>query len=404
MRKEWTAEQNIQDGWDFVFNRLFNKKTKLIYDYVTEEGENGAWAHLPTKEEIKNNYPNPCGWYTGMEDSDINGGMMMDAVIYRYNATKDPSMKKYADDLYEGLMQNTRVSEQKGFLARGRLPEDGVTHYINSSRDQYTHWIFAMLHFYHSELSNAEQRESIKTALIEMAEKAERDVIEENDYCLLNEEGKPALVCEMANENVVWHESLRMAMFFMAAYVVTNDGRWLEAYKKWREWGLDYAEEIQLTKERYTGAFMLMQMQLSVKLLYDYEQETSYKERYGKLMEKVGEFSKFYVFESLEYLKDFEMPTTLPSWRDCPKKYVRKSNIYGYKVILNNIYEAKKEGAARALRNGSESLVVQLLGPDDKIDQEQIAAFTKIVKTVSFKSPYNHIPVAYCLAWWMLKN
>ena len=329
---------------------------------------------------------------------------MLDAVLYRYQATKDLAMKKYADDLYEGLMQNTRVSEQKGFLARGRLPEDGVTHYINSSRDQYTHWIFAMLHFYHSELSSVEQRTNIKTALIEMAKKAERDVTEETDYFLLNEEGTPALVCEMANENVVWHESLRMAMFFMATYVVTGDSHWLETYKKWREWGLNYAEEIQLTKERYTGAFALMQMQLSVKLLYDYEQESSYKERYAALMKKVGEFSKFYVLEAWEYLKDFSMPTTVPSWRNCFEKYVRKSEIYGYKVIMNNVYEACKEGSHRALRNGSEGLAVQLLCAEKVIDEEQIDIFNKILENVSFKSPYNYAPIPYCLVWWMLKK
>ena len=88
------AETNIQQGWDFVFNKLFNQKTKLIYEYVTDESENGAFAHLPTKEEIARHYPNPCGWYTGMEDGDINGGIMLEAVMKRYAVTKEKSMKK----------------------------------------------------------------------------------------------------------------------------------------------------------------------------------------------------------------------------------------------------------------------------------------------------------------------
>lgn len=404
MIEKLNAEQNVQAGWDFIFNRLFCKKTKIIYDYVTTEDENGAIEHLPTKEEIKKNYPNPCGWGTGMEDSDISGGIMLDAVITRYETTKDAEMKTYADDLYEGLMANATVSAEKGFLVRARLPEDGVTHYVNSSRDQYTHWIYAMMRFYYSELSDADQKESIKTVLVNMAEKAERDVTEKNNFCLLNEEGRPALVCEMCNENVVWHESLRIEMFFIAAYVVTKDKRWLKSYKKWRDWGLDYAEEIELTETRYPYAFALLQMQLSVKMLFEYETEKTYKKRYGKLMEKVAVWSERFVKESKKELKDFVMPKTIVSWRDCPEEFTSDSVQFGYRVIMNHIYEATQKGRHRYLRNAGESIIIQLLCPNRKIKKQQVSDFLNILESVSFRSPYSYEPVSYCLAWWMLRK
>ena len=199
-----------------------------------------------------------------MEDGDINGGIMLEAVMKRYAVTKEESMKKYANDLYEGMMLNATLSKEKGFLIRSRLPEDGVTHYINSSRDQYTHWIESMVHFYFSELSNDEQRKSIKAVLVEFAKKAERDVTKENAYCLLDELGAPALVCQMYGEiykdDIMWHESCRLPMFYMAAYVVTQDAHWLEKYHSVREWGLATAEDIKIEPKIYEGVFALMQM------------------------------------------------------------------------------------------------------------------------------------------------
>lgn len=396
------VERKIQDAWDFIFDKLFCKKTKLIYDYRTDESENGAFAHLPTKDEIARNYPNPCGWFTGMEDSDINGGIMLDAVICRYEVTKDEKIKELANDLYEGLMLNATVSEQKGFLARARHPEDGITHYINSSRDQYTHWIYSMLRFYQSELSNSVQREAIKRVLIEFAEKAERDITEENGYCLLNEENKPSLVGDMRGENVVWHEALRGAMFYIAAYAVTKDEHWLEKYREERAWGLDYSEQINFAI--FKNAFALMQMQLSVRLCYDYEEESEYKARYKKLMEKVADFSKCYIFEAQKELKDFEVPKTTISWRNCPSEYVSRKISKGYEVIMNEICAAVCGEKYHVYRNAGECLIIQLLCTERKIDKAQVEAFESIVERISLSNTFHCDLVAYCLTWWMLKQ
>lgn len=397
------VEKNVQAAWDFVFDKLWCEKTKLIFDYRTSEGADGAFRHLPTKEEIAENYPNPCGWYTGMEDGDISGGMMLDAVLYRYELTKEKSMKKYADDLYEGLMANATVGP-KGFLARARLPEDGKTYYINSSRDQYTHWIFAMMHFLNSELSDEAQRAAIKKVLVEFAEKAENDLTEENDYSLLNAVGKPSLVCWMKGEMINRHESLRTAMIYMAAYAATNDLHWLEKYREERAWGLDFAEKIQFEGHVFERAFALMQMQLSVRLIYDYETEEEYKERYKALMEKVADGAEHFLGEARENLKGVEMPKTVISWRDCPEKFIGGEwNPYGYDIKLPNVYLASCGNLMWDLRNACDSIVLQCLCDGRKMKKEQIKAFTEILENVSFADSFNHAPVAYCLAFWALK-
>lgn len=394
-----SMEKSIQTAWDFVFEKLFHPKTKLIYEYISVEGKDGAFVHLPTKEEIKRNYPNPCGWNTGMEDGTINGGVMMEAVLARYAVTKDENLKKYADDLCEGLLLNATVSKEKGFIARSRLPEDGVTHYINSSRDQYTHWVSAMLNFYHSVLCSAKQRKQIKQVLIEIAQKCERDIIPENLNCLLNEEGRPALVCEMTiNDMVFWHESLRAPMFYMAAYVVSKDEHWLDAYRALRDWGLDYAEEIRLDRNFYESAAIVTQMQLSVRLLYNYETEENYKQRYKNLLEKVADWSELYLFESVADVETQPMPKTLKSWRDCTAEETHESTYNDYKVVTYDV------SRMTWLRNGAESLIVQLLCPQKSIKQEQIDGFMKLISKVSFEDACNYFVVPFCCAWWMLRE
>jgi len=401
------AEKNIQAGWDFIFDKLWCEKTKLIYDYRTSEDADGAFRHLPTKEEIEKSYPNPCGWYTGMEDGDISGGMMLDAALYRYELTKDPSMKKYADDLYDGLMANVTFGDTKGFLIRTRLPEDGKTHYVNSSRDQYTHWVFAMIHFYNSELSTKEQRVAIKNALVSFAEKAEHDLTPDNKYhSLLNDAGKPSLVCYMKGEMINRHESLRTAMLYMAAYAVTKDEHWLEKYKEERAWGLEFAEKIQPDGKNFPLSFALMQMQLSVKLIYDYETEPEYKARYKALMERVATGCEHFALEAKEVLKGVEMPKTVISWRDCPQEFIGTEwNPYGYEVKLPNVYKAS--GIAPIywnLRNLADAIITQALCEDRALKAEQVSAFQEIVENISFADAFNHTPVSYCLAWWMLKR
>ena len=405
------AETNIQQGWDFVFNKLFNQKTKLIYEYVTDESENGAFAHLPTKEEIARHYPNPCGWYTGMEDGDINGGIMLEAVMKRYAVTKEKSMKKYADDLYEGLILNATLSKEKGFLIRSRLPEDGVTHYINSSRDQYTHWIESMTHFYFSELSDELQREEIKGVLVEFAKKAERDVTKENSYCLLDELGAPALVCsmygEMYKDDIMWHETCRLPMFYMAAYVVTKDSHWLEKYRSVRDWGLTTAEDIKIEPRIYEGVFALMQMQISVRYLYDYETECEYKARYGALMKKVASSIDWYLDGLNGYFKDYVMPKTVKPWREVPKEFIFEKNwsLVGRQVLHPHVWLASSvDDVRKKLRNGSESIITQALCPNYQISQSQLDAFMDVVQNVSLESPFGYIATGYCLAWWSLKK
>ena len=389
-------------AWEVVFRRFFCPDTELFYDFVIDDGN--AWHHLPSVEDIKASVPNPCGWGTGMEDSALNGGTLMDALVSAYALTGDGRIKAYADKVFSGLLG---CAMDDGFIARSISPFDRKSHYIESSRDQYTHWIYAMVHFLNSELSSESQREQIKKVLVEFAEKAEHDLTPDNTYhSLLDDEGKPSLVCYMKGEMINRHESLRTAMIYMAAYAVTNDKHWLEKYRDERAWGLEFAELIDLEKGHvFQRSFALMQMQLSVRLIYDYEEDEAYKARYKALLDKVAEGCEHFILTSVEWLKGFEMPQTVIAWQDCPKEFIgTENNPYGYEVIMPNVYAASNGEAMWHLRNAADAIIVQGLCPWRKMKKEQIDAFMHILQTVDFGDAFNHTPVSYCSAWWLLKE
>ena len=394
---------NLESAWQFLFEKMFCQKTKLLYDYRTDTEADGATRHLPTIEEIQNNIPNRCGWFSGMEDSNINGGTLLDAALYRYERTKDAKFRQYALDLYEGLMLNATLSKQPGFLIRARHPEDGITHYINSSRDQYTHWIHAMLHFYQSELASAEQRAAIRKTLIRFAEKAERDVTAQNQYCLTDEQGGIALVCTMYGDVVRSHESLRLAMFYMAAYAVSKDEHWKTIYHSSRDWGLTLGEKIH--EDHLRRCFALVQMQLSLRVLYEWEEDLSYRTRYARLMEAAAEQSEQYSFVAKEQLCAKALPETVISWRNCPEEFIWKdTDPYGFGSTMPDVYKASCGEDAWLHRNVADALIVQGLCESFPNKREQINIFEEMLATFPLHSCMNTWCVSYCLAAELLQK
>ena len=204
------------------------------------------------------------------------------------------------------------------------------------------------------------------------------------------------------------HETCRLPMFYMAAYAVTQEQHWIDAYRATRDWCLEKAEEVKIEsyfQGAYSGTFALLQMQISLRLLYDYEEDIAYKERYKILMHRVANGIYGATFEAKEKLKDFAMPHTLPAWRNVPQKFIREEqwSIVGRKVIMRDVYTAAGVNL-QALRNVSENIITQCICPDFEIKQEQIDAFTSVVEKISFESPCCFVPTGYCLAWWSLKT
>lgn len=165
----------------------------------------------PAPEQIRADYPNACGWGTGMEDSVLSGGSAADALIALYRATGNKAIKPMLDELFRGLFACAEADGDSGFVARSLSPEDGKSFYCNSSRDQYTHYVYAAVRFYDSELSDEMQKETVRRTLVNLAKKCLREVTPENGYMLLRADGKESLVNTMWG-NLGPHEFLRLPM------------------------------------------------------------------------------------------------------------------------------------------------------------------------------------------------
>ena len=108
----------MEKAWQFTWDNFFCDKTNLIYDYLVRDIDGDALiGHLPSIEEINKQIPNACGWGTGMEDSVLSAGSMLDAIVARYNVTEDRNMKPLADKVFDGMMRCV-VDLEDGFISR----------------------------------------------------------------------------------------------------------------------------------------------------------------------------------------------------------------------------------------------------------------------------------------------
>ena len=140
--------EKVDNAWKIVWERFCHSSTMLFYDYISSYEKGKELSHLPTTKEIKEQYPNPCGYGTGMEDCMILSGTMLETIVDRYETTGETQMNEYASNLFKGIVSCSLIESCPGFVARGICVEDDKSFYINSSRDQYTHAVYGLWKYY----------------------------------------------------------------------------------------------------------------------------------------------------------------------------------------------------------------------------------------------------------------
>ena len=76
----------------------------------------GREDELPTVDEISAEFPDPCGYSTGMEDGMINGGTMLDACLIKYELEDDADAADLARKLVKGMLNCASSAKSEGFL------------------------------------------------------------------------------------------------------------------------------------------------------------------------------------------------------------------------------------------------------------------------------------------------
>ncbi len=122
-----SAISNIEQAWDMVWSRFYLPQVQTFGDYLSSYEKGKEQAHLPKAVEVKRQYPNPCGYSTGMEDGAILGGAMLSVLCDRFEVTKEESLREKAANVFAGLQRCVTVHGVKGFVARNVCPEDGTS-------------------------------------------------------------------------------------------------------------------------------------------------------------------------------------------------------------------------------------------------------------------------------------
>lgn len=119
----------------YLWEKLYCEKTSLFYDRICKGDD--RFAELPTLDEISKQFPNPCGWSTGMEDCSINAGHMLEILSLQHTVSYENISTK-VECVIKGIHLCQSVHGKIGFLVRGVSPFDKKSCYFNSSRDQIT--------------------------------------------------------------------------------------------------------------------------------------------------------------------------------------------------------------------------------------------------------------------------
>ncbi|MDR1201317.1 MAG: hypothetical protein LBL58_06775 [Tannerellaceae bacterium] len=333
---------HINEAWEVAWERFYHPKTNLFYDYISSYEKGKELAHLPTLEEVSKQYPNPCGYGTGMEDCMIIGGVMLSTIVDMYEITKDDSLINPAINVFNGIKRCTTIPDNLGFVARGICIEDRKSFYINSSRDQYTHCVHGLWKLYHSPLSSTTIKKDICDILTNIAERMIKNVTPENEYDFLRADGKicPLGICRMWN--VQPHEAARLPMIYAAAFDVTGNNKYKKLYRLYISEAIDQSEQI---NNNY-AAYVFLQMQCSFELLYSLEEKPTLKEQLDKLMKRVATMSEERFHDCKKKLSDMDIHTLSmlgPDWRKVDEWTNQKGYIIPQWGEYRTVWECVRE-------------------------------------------------------------
>jgi len=391
-------ERVMQKIWNFVWNKLYDDRTGMFYNHLAGDAVKAS-EYLPEPEMIRLLIPNPAGYGTAMEDCMLNAGLMMDAVIARYEATGDETMREYAAKICKGLILDATVSPQRGFLPRGVSPADCQSHYIDTSRDQYTDWFYAAYRLYFSPLADDAQKENLRRCLTAMAEKFEAEVIPENDFCFLREDGAIGVAGKMWGD-IHPHEALRLPMLYLLTWKTTGESHWKEMYLRYR----DEAVQKSLAYMPLSGpTYAALQMQYSMRMVYDLEGDCSVRNALQEMMEKLAEpYETLAVQKAAELMTPegkawLEIPYTV--WRASKFRYAGVWGDMGYFVPEPSDF--REHQSYYPLRAVGEGITIAATCPGWKIRDASLEQLCRMADFVDYGKHRTCAPIALLEAFWL---
>ena len=362
-------QAKAEEAWRAAWERFYDERTHLFYDYVCSYDPAKRLAALPTPAEAAQQNPNPNGWGTGMEDCAISGGLMLSMVCDRFAATGDTALRPFAQKVFAGLKALVESSATEGFVCRGLCPGDGKSHYPESSRDQYTWYVYGLWRYYHSPLAQQEEKAAIRKLVTAICARMECNVIPAHNYCIGKDTGAFDGIVDKMWENMA-HEVARLPMIYAIGADVTGE-------KHWKGLARHYSAEAAVkSKEASTKIpYALLQQQTSLEVLYQLEDDPALKKQWLEAMVLVADRAKVFFSKCLKYQASTAAQAHF-DWREWPLK---KSGLYSVPTRPDAFLAED-----RTIREPAEVALVQLLMPQPTLTAEQLALMKQAIVQVDY--------------------
>jgi len=208
---------------NWFFDQAVHPITHLIYSRVNlddpEHWNKAKFAEpAAVREKMNNDSETP-----NLSNCAAAGGLFLGQLTDIHAVTGDIRCGRQARAVFEGLRSLAEASPIKGFIARGLLPGDSTkAHFLNSSVDQYTFYVYGLVKYYNSPLAGAEEKRDIRRILTEICTMIERF------GTIPGSNGAPGLVSDI--EVLRSDRSTRLLQMFLAGFAVTGDPHWRQVY------------------------------------------------------------------------------------------------------------------------------------------------------------------------------
>lgn len=374
-----------EEAWQASWQRFYDERTHLFYDYVCSFDPQKRLAGLPKPEETARQYPNRNGWGTGMEDCAISGGVMLSMICDRFAATGDDKLRPFAAKAFAGLVLLGTLSPSEGFVIRGVCPFDGRSHYCESSRDQYTWYAYGLWRYYRSPLSTPAEKATMRKIITAICARLERNVVAANDYHIGREDGTFDGVVDKMWENAA-HEVARLPMIYAIGADLTGESRWRELARRFAP------EAAAKSKGASTKIpYALLQQQVSLEALYQLEESPELKQQWLEAMRLVAGRSLVFLPNCREYRPQNIEQIDL-DWRTWPLH-----GSMSYQVPTRPDFSVKDN---RTTREPAEAALVQLLCPQPALTPEQLALVKQMIAQVDYpKSVWYGLYYTQAVYW-----
>lgn len=176
---------------------------------------------LPTKDDIRERFPNYMGWFTPIENGAFFTGLYLYGLLDSRKARE-----AYAADiraLKDALCALQDAATVPGFVPRG-LAEDGVSHYPFSSDDQVGPFLLGLWKYRNSDLCGENERRDVDKRIMTVIDSAK-----EHDYRYVTE--IPGVLRYGCGAGKTWRDTMQRLFLPFVAYRITLDKAWLDDYR-----------------------------------------------------------------------------------------------------------------------------------------------------------------------------